>query len=132
MKNFPVYKFGHGQWGKREYLFHASTDSLATDFACAWNRANTWSNGSYLAPSHDTDDKLDTYRGWHISWEYGYYTAYHDNYDASWEGDEDGWVDNGLKLSERTLDSLITEIDLHEASFPMSWCIVAVEDTEEL
>jgi hypothetical protein len=54
---------------------------------------------------------IESYRGWAITWNYGYYTAISPNYDASWEGDEDGWVDNGEKCSERTLEDLYASID---------------------
>ena len=53
------------------------------------------------------------YRGWSISFDYGYYTGTGPNYDASWEGDEDGWVDNGELLAARTLPDLCTEIDAY-------------------
>ena len=123
---FPVYKFVRGQWGQREYIFFGTSDGKAIDFACAFNRANPDTNGCYLNPSWSDDDprlslKPNHYRGWHLDFEYGYHTATHENYDASWEGEEDGWVDNGLRLSERTLDALIIEIDQHEASAPTSW-----------
>lgn len=52
---------------------------------------------------------------WKISWEYGYYNAVHDNYDASWEGEEDGWVDNGLRVTARDLEGLVEEIEAKEA-----------------
>lgn len=60
----------------------------------------------------------DTYRGWSI-----YYDpppipirdfdwrAISPNYDASYEGPEDGWEDNGEKAYGRTRDELIKEID---------------------
>lgn len=48
---------------------------------------------------------------WRVSWEYGRYTATHDSYDASWEGEEDGWQDNGLKAESRTLEGLVQEIE---------------------
>lgn len=51
------------------------------------------------------------YRGWSIIWDYGYYTAIGPNYDASWEGEEDGWVGNGETVSARNLDDLYGEID---------------------
>ena len=51
---------------------------------------------------------------WKISWEYGYYWAVHDNYDASWEGEEDGWVDNGLRVCGRTIPDLVSEIEEKE------------------
>lgn len=51
------------------------------------------------------------YRGWSISWDYGFYRATGPNYDASYEGPEDGWVDNGEWVEARTLESLYNEID---------------------
>ena len=51
------------------------------------------------------------YRGWSISWDYGYYNAVGPDYDASYEGEEDGWVSNGQTASGRTLDDLRAEID---------------------
>jgi hypothetical protein len=127
MKVFPVYKFMQGAWGQREYLMFATSEFKAMDFAMAWNKAHPESNGTFLAVSLDDIDphqlpfKPDTYRGWSLDFEYGYHTALHDNYDASWEGEEDGWVDNNLRLTERTLPDLITEIDLHDESTPMSF-----------
>lgn len=56
----------------------------------------------------------DTYRGWTISqnrWPEPAWTATSPNYDASWEGEEDGWVDNGEKAGGRTREELIEEID---------------------
>jgi hypothetical protein len=58
-----------------------------------------------------TAAKSETYRGWVISFEYGYYYATSPNYDASWEGEEDGWVDNGEWVSARTIDDLHAEVD---------------------
>ncbi len=51
------------------------------------------------------------HRGWSIEWDYGYFTATSPDYDASWEGEEDGWVDNGLKAAAATREELIEEID---------------------
>ena len=51
------------------------------------------------------------YRGWSISWDYGEYSATGPNYDASWEGEEDGWVDNGERVFARTLPDLYVEVD---------------------
>lgn len=55
------------------------------------------------------------YKGWKlcppdfpIPW-----TAYGPNYDASYEGEEDGWVDNGEKASANTREQLIEEIDIY-------------------
>jgi hypothetical protein len=52
-----------------------------------------------------------TCRGWAVTWDYGYYTATSPDYDASYEGPEDGWVDNGLRVTGRTLDDLHSEVD---------------------
>jgi hypothetical protein len=60
-----------------------------------------------------------TFRGWKISvdpkpipdrsfdWE-----AVHPDYDASWEGEEDGWVSNGLSVHAATYEELLAEIDM--------------------
>ena len=53
----------------------------------------------------------ETYRGWAVTWDYGYFTATSPDYDASWEGEEDGWVDNGLRRQGRTMDDLHAEVD---------------------
>jgi hypothetical protein len=60
----------------------------------------------------------DTYRGWTIrhdpppiqvrSFDW---TAYGPGYDASYEGEEDGFVDNGEKASGATREEVIGEID---------------------
>lgn len=59
-----------------------------------------------------------TYRGWSISYDPKPipvrdfdWTATHPDYDASWEGAEDGYVDNGLKASAATYGALCAEID---------------------
>jgi len=52
-----------------------------------------------------------TYRGWSIDWEYGQFAATGPNYDASYEGHEDGWVDNGERVFARTIDDLKAEVD---------------------
>lgn len=59
-------------------------------------------------------DGVDTYRGWIISqgrWPEPAWSATGPNYDASYEGEEDGWVDNGEKADAPTREALITEID---------------------
>ena len=60
----------------------------------------------------------DTYRGWSIyydpppiPWRGADWRAISPNYDASWEGEEDGWVDNGESVSAATREQLIEEID---------------------
>ncbi len=44
----------------------------------------------------------ETYRGWSIRPDYVGWSAVSPNYDASWEGEEDGWIDNGEKSWGRT------------------------------
>lgn len=59
-------------------------------------------------------NEADTYRGWSIHrgrWPEPEWSATSPNYDASWEGEEDGWVDNGEKANAPTRDALIEEID---------------------
>lgn len=54
------------------------------------------------------------YRGWHIArgrWPEPAWTAVSPNYDASYEGPEDGWVDNGEKADGSTREELLLEID---------------------
>lgn len=58
-----------------------------------------------------------TYRGWEVRrgrWPEPDWMAVHPNYDASWEGEEDGWVDNGLKADAATYEALCEEIDIIE------------------
>jgi len=57
------------------------------------------------------EDLAGEYGEWTFSWDYGQYWAVHDNYDASYEGPEDGWVDNGLRLSSPTIDGLRAELE---------------------
>ena len=53
-----------------------------------------------------------SYRGWRITLEMDdWWYAWSPNYDASWEGEEDGWVDNGEKVSGRTLEEVYVAID---------------------
>ena len=60
----------------------------------------------------------DNYRGWTISYDPPPipirdfdWQATGPNYDASYEGPEDGWVDNGEKAEARTRELLLVEID---------------------
>lgn len=54
-----------------------------------------------------------SYRGWSIDRNYiGEFEAVSPDYDASYEGPEDGWVDNGLRTTARTLDGLKAEVDV--------------------
>lgn len=45
----------------------------------------------------------------YLTFDYGYWSAIHQNYDAEYAGEEDGWVDNGLRCSGRTLEELAEE-----------------------
>ena len=59
-------------------------------------------------------------KGWTISearWPEPW-TATHDDFDASYEGPEDGWVGNGLTCFARTHDGLLVEIAEIEATHP--------------
>ena len=65
-----------------------------------------------VAPAVNCFGIPDTYRGWSISQgpdDYFYGTG--PNYEASYEGPEDGWVDNGERCSGRTWEDLRGEID---------------------
>lgn len=56
----------------------------------------------------------DKHRGWDIyrgRWPEPEWSAVSPNYDASYEGPEDGWVDNGETVSAATREELIAEID---------------------
>lgn len=56
----------------------------------------------------------DKHRGWVIyrgRWPEPEWTATSPNYDASYEGPEDGWVSNGEHVSAATREELIEEID---------------------
>lgn len=55
----------------------------------------------------------DLYKGWTITtprWPVPW-TATGPNYDASWEGEEDGWVATGGHAFAQTREQLIVEID---------------------
>jgi hypothetical protein len=58
------------------------------------------------------------YRGWQISFDMppipyrgADWQAVHPDYDASYEGHEDGWVSNGLSVTAGTYQDLLIEID---------------------
>lgn len=58
--------------------------------------------------------KHSIYRGWSVypgSWPAPDWMALHPDYDASYEGPEDGWVSNGLSTTADTLEELHFEID---------------------
>ena len=64
--------------------------------------------------------QADTYRGWRISYDPPPipvrcfdWRASHPDFDASWEGEEDGWVSNGKSVSAPTRERLIVEIDAY-------------------
>ena len=59
------------------------------------------------------------YRDFKLSFEYGYYTAVHEDYDCDWQGEEDGWVASHPILTSRTRSGLISEIDAwHDEQVP--------------
>lgn len=51
------------------------------------------------------------HRDWRIDFEYGYYTATHKDFDASWGGEEDGWIGSHPTLAARSIAVLREEID---------------------
>jgi hypothetical protein len=61
---------------------------------------------------------MESYRGWLVSYDPKPipirdfdWTATGPDFDASWEGEEDGYVSSGGQVSAATRDELITEID---------------------
>lgn len=62
----------------------------------------------------DVSEIAEGYRGWSIHqgrWPEPAWMATGPNYDASYEGPENGWVDNGEKADGVTREHLIAEID---------------------
>ena len=62
-----------------------------------------------------------TYRGWNIHrgrWPEPDWLAVHPDYDASYEGPEDGWVGNGLHADADSYKELCDEIDAIMAEHP--------------
>lgn len=55
--------------------------------------------------------KADVYRGWSVGFEYGWFSAVHPEYEASYEGSEDGWVGSHPILSGRTREEMQAEVD---------------------
>ena len=55
-----------------------------------------------------------TYRGWTITPHEFLpgFGAIGPDYDASWEGEEDGWVDNGQRVGGKTVEDVKEEIDI--------------------
>jgi hypothetical protein len=52
-----------------------------------------------------------TYRGWSVSFDYGYWNATHPDFEADWQGEEDGWVGSHPTLSGRTRADMEAEVD---------------------
>lgn len=70
-------------------------------------------------------DQIKRYRGWCIyrgSWPEPEWFALHPEYDASYEGEEDGWVDNGLSAHGDTYENLCIEIDEKEDERASRFC----------
>lgn len=68
-----------------------------------------------------SENEARTYRGWSIHydpppipWRGADWRATHPDYDASYEGEEDGWVSNGKSVAAPTREALIVEIDAWE------------------
>lgn len=75
---------------------------------------------AYQHPMPVQETGYSIYRGWRLSrCEFtGDWTGTGPNYDASYEGPEDGWVDNGQQLRAKTLPLLKAEIE----GFDCRWC----------
>lgn len=57
---------------------------------------------------------MHTYRGWNIELNFiDEWQATGPNYDASYEGPEDGWVSNGETVVGNTLEEVKAEIDAY-------------------
>ena len=65
-----------------------------------------------------------THLGWTISFDMppipfrgADWQVVHPDYDASWEGEEDGWVSNGLRVTAGTYEDLLLEIECAQADW---------------
>ena len=54
---------------------------------------------------------IEAYRGWRIDAEFIGYSATGSDYDASYEGPEDGWVSNGQSAWGRTIEECKAGVD---------------------
>lgn len=54
---------------------------------------------------------IEVYRGWRIDAEFIGYSATGPDYDASYEGPEDGWVSNGQSAWGRTILEVKDAVD---------------------
>lgn len=54
---------------------------------------------------------IEVYRGWRIDAEFIGYSATGPDYDASYEGPEDGWVSNGQSAWGRTIREVKDAVD---------------------
>lgn len=73
-------------------------------------------------PVHTAESDQWHYKGWSISADYppipyrgADWSATHPDYDASYEGEEDGWVSSGGHVTAATYAELLAEIDAWEA-----------------
>lgn len=63
-------------------------------------------------PFSPEDVRNGTYRGWKIGRNFiGEFEAVHPDYDADYQGEEGGWVGNGLMTTARTMEGLRAEVD---------------------
>ena len=65
--------------------------------------------------------KASAPKGWRIDsdfWPLPAFTATHEDYEADWKGEEDGWVGNGLIATGNTREELLEEIAAIEAEHP--------------
>ena len=64
-----------------------------------------------MAKHRTIQDVRARFPDWRLEFQYGYWYAWHDGYEASWEGEEDGWVGNGLDTCGRTPADVEAEIE---------------------
>lgn len=76
-----------------------------------WQRAESAS----LIAREGLDEGWSIYEG---RWPEQNWIATHRDFDASYEGPEDGFVSNGLSTSANTLDELVDDVRTIEAGHP--------------
>ena len=53
------------------------------------------------------------YRGWSIEPGYIGWYATHPEFEASYEGEEDGWIGNGLQVHAMTIEAVKLEVEYY-------------------
>lgn len=98
--------------GRRAQQF--AIDNIATFARGGYLRTELGDLLEAFARQEASRPQPDTHRTWTISqgrWPEPAWSATGPNFDASYEGEEDGWVGNGESAHAATREALITEID---------------------